>query len=60
MWLMLVSLTQLLFVRDDYMTHGLHLKSRGNRMMTHLIAEVVSERYVSSVGSMPANSEISV
>jgi hypothetical protein len=39
------------FVRDDYMTHGLHLKSWGNRILTHLIAEVISEGYVSSVSS---------
>jgi hypothetical protein len=34
------------FVRDDYMTHGLHLNSRGRRRLTHLIAERTSGEHM--------------
>jgi hypothetical protein len=39
--------------REDYTTHGLHLNSRGKKRLTHLIAERVVDRHVSSISSIP-------
>jgi hypothetical protein len=43
------------FVRDDYMTHGLHLNSRGNGRLTHLIAKRISAGHTSSISSIPVH-----
>jgi hypothetical protein len=40
-------------VRDDYITHGLHLNSLGKRRMKHLIAERISGGHVPSVSGIP-------
>jgi hypothetical protein len=48
------------FVRDDYMTHGLHLNSRGNGRLTHLIAKRISAGHISSISSIPVMSFESV
>jgi hypothetical protein len=38
-------------VREAYITHGLHLNSRGKMRLTHLIAESIRGGFVPSMNS---------
>jgi hypothetical protein len=40
------------FVRNGYMTHDLHLNSRGKKL-THLIAQRINGEHVSCISSIP-------
>ena len=39
--------------REEYMTHGLHLSSRGKRKLMHLIADELDGGHLSGVSSIP-------
>jgi hypothetical protein len=39
------------FVREEYTTHGLHLNSRGNMRLTHLIVEIIHSGHAPSRNS---------
>jgi hypothetical protein len=40
-------------VREDYMTHGLHLNSRGKGKLTLLIARILGGDHVTGISSIP-------